>query len=60
MVPVRAAPLLELTSKLTVPSPTPALPLVIVIHPTVLAAVHAQLLSVATVSRPLPPEAGIV
>ncbi len=57
-LPVREAPVLALTEKLTVPLPVPLAPEVIVIQLSLLLAVHEQLLAVVTVTVPLPAEAG--
>ena len=57
-VPVRAAPALALTTKLTTPSAVPAPPAVIPTHGTVLVADHGQPLRVRSVTVPEPPAAG--
>ena len=45
-VPVRAVPVFAATEYVTVPFPVPVLPLVTVIHATLLTAVHAQVFPV--------------
>jgi|SRR5215831_731703 len=55
MEPVREAPLLACTVKLTVPLPTPVAPPVMVIQPSLLAAFQRQPAPVVTLNEPLPP-----
>ena len=57
-VPVRAAPALEATSKLTVPVPVPLVPPVILIQLAVLVAVQGHPPGVVTLNSPVPPPAG--
>ena len=57
-LPVREAPLLALTEKITVPLPVPLAPEVIPIQVSLLLAVQEQLLAVVIVTDPLPAEAG--
>ena len=56
--PFRSRPVLAATLNLTVPSPVPLAPDVIVIHGSLLTAVHEQLAVVLTATLPLPPAAG--
>jgi hypothetical protein len=58
--PVRAGPLAAATAKLTVPPPLPLAAPVMVIHGTLLAAVHAHPLAVFTVTVRVPPLASTV
>ena len=53
MPPTRAAPLLALTAKLTLPPPEPVAPEVIVIQPSLLVAVHAHPVGAPTVTAPV-------
>jgi hypothetical protein len=55
IVPVRAGPVFAAAVKPTVPFPVPVAPLVIVIQPASLSAVHAQPEVVATENVELPP-----
>src|SRR5688572_14578366 len=57
-VPVRAAPLLAATVKLTVPLPVPDAPAVIVSHSSLLTAPQVQVPPVVTVTLPVPPALG--
>jgi hypothetical protein len=57
-VPVRAAPVLAATTKLTLPMPEPLAPLVIVIQGTLLTAVHEQLVPDVTDMALVVPVAG--
>ena len=50
-VPVRALPVFAATEYVTAPFPVPLLPLVTVIHVTLLAAVHAQVFPVMTLTE---------
>ena len=50
-VPVRAVPVFAATEYVTVPFPVPGLPLVTVIHATLLMAAHAQGLPVITLTE---------
>jgi hypothetical protein len=54
-VPVRAGPVLAATVKSTVPLPLPLAPAAIVIHVSVVVAVHAQPLAEVTATLPAPP-----
>ena len=54
-VPVRGAPEFDATMKFTVPPLVPDAPPEIVIHGTLLTAVHVQPLAVITFTLPLPP-----
>ena len=54
-VPLRAGPVVDATPNCTVPLPVPLLPLVIVIHDALLAAVHAHSGTVATATALEPP-----
>ena len=56
-VPVRAAPVFGWALNPTEPFPVPLAPEVIVSHPVLLVAVHAQTLVVVTPTVPVPPVA---
>jgi hypothetical protein len=56
--PVRLDPVLGATSKLIVPLPDPAAPLVTVIHTLLLTAVQGQPATIVTVALPVPPVSG--
>ena len=57
MVPDRAPPFVEAAVKWTVPLPLPLPPDVMVIHPSLVPAVHPQPAPLATSKLPLPPDA---
>jgi hypothetical protein len=59
-VPVRAGPVFAATMKFTPPMPEPLAPLVIVIHVTLLTAVHGQLVPLDTESALVVPLGGTV
>jgi hypothetical protein len=59
IVPVRAAPVFAAAENPTVPFPLPLAPLVTVIQPDSLSAVHAHPEVVATEKVELPPATGI-
>ena len=56
--PVRAAPVLPLTEKLTLPLPRPLAPAVTEMNPELLPAVHGQVGPTVTETAKLPPLAG--
>jgi hypothetical protein len=56
IVPVRAVPVLFATEKFTAPLPLPGVPEVIVIHPSLLMAVHPQPAPAVTLTAPGPPD----
>ena len=60
MPPARVAPVFAPTEKFTLPLPEPLAPLVTVIHPSVLTAVHAQPGAAATAKLPVTPDAATV
>jgi hypothetical protein len=57
IVPVRCGPVFAATEKFVVPLPAPLAPAVIVIQVSLLAAVQAQPVAVATLTDPVPPAA---
>jgi hypothetical protein len=59
-VPSRVPPGFAATLNATEPFPVPLAPDVMVIHETLLLAVHAQPLAVVTLTEPEPPAAGTV
>jgi hypothetical protein len=57
--PVRDGPVVPATAKVTVPGPVPLEPAVMVIHGTLLAAVHAHPAAAATLTVRLPPPGSV-
>jgi hypothetical protein len=55
IVPVRCGPVFAATENCVVPAPLPLAPLEIVIQEALLVAVHAQPVTVVTVTEPDPP-----
>jgi hypothetical protein len=55
IVPVRCGPVLAATENCVTPLPVPLAPLEIVIQVTLLVAVHAQPVTVVTLTEPDPP-----
>jgi len=55
IVPVRCGPVLAATENCVTPLPVPLAPLLIVIQASLLAAVHAQPVTVVTLIEPGPP-----
>jgi uncharacterized membrane protein len=60
IVPVRAGPVLAAAEKLTVPSPLPLAPAVMVIQASLLVAVQVQPAAAVTLVEPAPPAAAMV
>ena len=55
IVPVRCGPVVAATENCTTPEPEPLAPAVMVIHESLLVAVHAQPVTVVTFTLPVPP-----
>ncbi len=58
IVPVRCGPVFAATENCVTPAPLPLAPAVMVIHESLLVAVHAQPVVVVTLTDPDPPPAG--